>query len=353
MIKYFALIMTLLLLAVAPGPAGAQSDDCLALNRLELLISMWEKDKSIGPGPLARLKSVAAGLRDCLNRQAGEPVYSPPDNQPPTTQPPRTQPPLDQTGVCDWTGQWRGVDSRGKSNGRLELSQTGDRIVGRMIFDRGDARIEGRADGDRVELVVIHDNAVGIEQWFSPEVARQLVGIKSALTLRPDRGCDRLTGEYQGFHAVWDSVGRVTRRIGADDPQAAKLNPPRAYRLERLGAAPAPPTPPTTSVPPPQTPVGSDGRADFSGRWRTTYGAMDLNQSGDRVTGRYSYRGGRIEGRVTGGALVGRWSQDPDHKPPFNAGRIEFRLGPDGRSWTGRWRTGEDGDWQEGWSGRR
>ena len=344
MTKKIALFMIILLLAVGPGPAGAQSGECLALERLELLISMWEKDKSIGPAPLARLKSVAAGLRDCLNREAGGPVYSPPDSRPPTTYPPSTQPPPARPGICDWSGQWRGVDSRNKSSGRLELSQTGDRIVGRMIFDRGDAQVEGWVNGGQVKLTVIHDNAAGIEQWFSPEIARQLVGIKSVLTLRSDGGCDRLTGQYQGFHAVWDSAGRVTRRFGGDDPAAARLNKPRNYRLERLDIGYRPPT---------NAPAGPIGRVDFSGRWRTTYGAMDLTQTGDRVAGQYSYRGGRIEGRVEGDILIGRWSQDPDHKPPYNAGRIELRLSPDGRSWTGRWRTGEDGDWQEGWSGRR
>lgn len=93
-----------------------------------------------------------------------------------------------------------------------------------------------------------------------------------------------------------------------------------------------------------------DGNAPAStgwaGGWASDFGRMRLQQSGGRVTGSYDYKGGRLDGTVQGGVLSGRWTQTN------GSGRFEFRLGADGKSFSGRWGRGETLD-GGAWNGRR
>ena len=68
---------------------------------------------------------------------------------------------------------------------------------------------------------------------------------------------------------------------------------------------------------------------------------MELQQQDNRVTGSYPAYGGRIEGTVQARELHGHWTEGP------RSGQITFVLAPDGRSFMGRFETGE---W---WTGGR
>lgn len=123
-----------------------------------------------------------------------------------------------------------------------------------------------------------------------------------------------------------DTIYVYSHRDGAvQPPPAAGANPP---------------TPPGAALP------AAAGDA-WTGAWSTNFGAMTLARSGQQVTGRYDYRGGRIEGQLQGQVLRGTWVQD-------NArGHFVFRLSPDGRSFEGRWGRGAaDSDGGE-WKGAR
>ncbi len=76
-------------------------------------------------------------------------------------------------------------------------------------------------------------------------------------------------------------------------------------------------------------------------RWRDGGARMELVQQGNRVTGAYPAYGGRIEAELQGRELRGRWIEGP------RSGGITFVLAPDGRSFMGRFETGE---W---WTGGR
>ncbi len=82
----------------------------------------------------------------------------------------------------------------------------------------------------------------------------------------------------------------------------------------------------------------------FSGRWSTTYGPMDLTQEGDRVHGTY---GGQafLKGAVQNGRLVFHY-QEPDA-----AGEGWFELARFGK-FTGQWRAHGNPHWA-GWQGER
>lgn len=72
---------------------------------------------------------------------------------------------------------------------------------------------------------------------------------------------------------------------------------------------------------------------------------MVLTQNGASVTGTYTYDSGKINGTISGNALIGTWSESPTYAPPNDGGEIEFTMYSDGKSFTGKWRYGSEGSW--------
>ena len=79
----------------------------------------------------------------------------------------------------------------------------------------------------------------------------------------------------------------------------------------------------------------------WDSRWRDGGALLFLEQAGDQVSGVYPTLDGSIEGRIDGQRLVGEW------RDPSGTGTFTFTLSPDGRSFMGRFGTGE---W---WTGER
>ena len=99
--------------------------------------------------------------------------------------------------------------------------------------------------------------------------------------------------------------------------------------------------------------IGKQPTAQWSGSWDTNWGIMTLSQSGNKVTGTYVYRNGRISGIVSGNTLTGKWSESPTYQPPEQAGDVILKLSNDGMSITGEWRYGSSGDWSGEWNGKK
>ncbi|MGB3007210.1 MAG: hypothetical protein WBC06_11915 [Chitinophagaceae bacterium] len=89
----------------------------------------------------------------------------------------------------------------------------------------------------------------------------------------------------------------------------------------------------------------------WRGTWQTKWGPMIITQSGNNITGTYGHDNGKVKGTITGNKLTGTWSEAPTYLPPKDAGEFEFTLSVDGKSFTGRWRYGNKGEWQIGWDG--
>jgi small-conductance mechanosensitive channel len=87
--------------------------------------------------------------------------------------------------------------------------------------------------------------------------------------------------------------------------------------------------------------LARDWTGDWESRWRTGGARISLSQQGDRVTGSYTPYDGVIEARVEGRRLIGEWIEGP------RRGGFEFALSPDGRSFAGRF---DSGEW---WNGKR
>ncbi len=130
--------------------------------------------------------------------------------------------------------------------------------------------------------------------------------------------------------------------------------PTKQWTGSRLGEAPTvtPPAPTVTpSVPtsPPETDIG--------GKWRTSFGLMDLSQNGTNITGYYSNPSQQLEGSLSGNTLSGYWTKTNTgrrcttaYKGNFYWGRIRFVF--DGSTFSGGWgHCGDDPTKQ--WTGNR
>ena len=97
----------------------------------------------------------------------------------------------------------------------------------------------------------------------------------------------------------------------------------------------------------------SKPRSIWAGTWRTEWGTIKLVQDDHVVEGTYTPGNGKIEAFDIGLTLKGRWSDVPTYKPPNDSGEFEVLLDDGLRSFSGRWRYGSSGEWNEGWNGKR
>jgi hypothetical protein len=97
-------------------------------------------------------------------------------------------------------------------------------------------------------------------------------------------------------------------------------------------------------------PTTSGSGYTWAGSWNTDYGAMNLTQSGNSVTGTFGNCNGTatISGQVSGFVLDGTWTQPCNSK----TGRIHFVMNSDGRSFAGAWSYGNSTP-TSSWNGTR
>lgn len=136
-------------------------------------------------------------------------------------------------------------------------------------------------------------------------------------------------GETQACGAVCMDLEGST---GGADPVVAPPSPPPVSR-------PAPP-------PAPRPDPAPGGVPDTFGPYQSTFGTLTMQRSGNRVTGTYTHKGGRVEGTLSGNTLTGRWTQTNGE------GRMVFRFNSDFSGFTGVWSYGDAVPNQE-WNGRR
>ncbi len=94
----------------------------------------------------------------------------------------------------------------------------------------------------------------------------------------------------------------------------------------------------------------SETATAFSGKWSTNWGDMELQTSGNRVTGTYVHDKGRLSGTMSadGKTFTGRWAEYPSYAGSSDSGGVIFRLSEDGKSLRGTWGYGDKstgGDW--------
>lgn len=94
-----------------------------------------------------------------------------------------------------------------------------------------------------------------------------------------------------------------------------------------------------------------EGACSWTGIWDTDHGFMDLEQTGNIVTGIYTgnmpHQG--IRATASDNKLVGNWS----YPPSKDGGTFEFTMADDCKSFSGKWKRGSEGDWSGNWNGTR
>jgi hypothetical protein len=129
-----------------------------------------------------------------------------------------------------------------------------------------------------------------------------------------------------------DKTVVIERRKFADDAPSTVTGEPAAADAAAPAAA------------------GGPSSSPWSGKWETTIGAMDIVVAADGAVD-FNYDGafGRLEGRISGTRLTGRFTEDNGSR-----GEIVLTLGREDRTFTGQWRrTDLDDDYWHGCEGWR
>ncbi|HII05907.1 MAG TPA: hypothetical protein HA349_00900, partial [Methanotrichaceae archaeon] len=92
---------------------------------------------------------------------------------------------------------------------------------------------------------------------------------------------------------------------------------------------------------------------DWTGAWNTSFGRLELRQSGPDVIGSYDNDQGRLLGTISKSGLVGTWSEAPTYLPPDDAGDVELNFTDGCNGFEGRWRYGSSGPWWTDWTGEK
>ncbi len=58
--------------------------------------------------------------------------------------------------------------------------------------------------------------------------------------------------------------------------------------------------------------LNATGYYNWNGTWNTNYGVLTITQNGDKITGNYASKNGRIEGVAKGNMIYGQWYEDPN-----------------------------------------
>jgi hypothetical protein len=90
---------------------------------------------------------------------------------------------------------------------------------------------------------------------------------------------------------------------------------------------------------------------EITGFWTGDWGNLVLKPVGNLVFGAYTHRDGTLVAKLSDGALVGWWTEEPSRAPTGDAGELEVHFVRDGKALKllGRYRHGAAGNWHEEW----
>lgn len=148
----------------------------------------------------------------------------------------------------NFSGEWErlGQSNRGQ---RMILRQDGDRVRGEYYHGDLAAKISGRVRGTKLRLSLTYDDPRLLERWLPLQVAKVVVGIRSALDLAWEPRSNELKGPLAKFSVTYDRrTLQVSLTAEGGTSVAAKAEPPQHSVFRRIGPATSGP-PPTNSPP--------------------------------------------------------------------------------------------------------
>lgn len=91
-------------------------------------------------------------------------------------------------------------------------------------------------------------------------------------------------------------------------------------------------------------------RSDVTGLYNTSWGVLELIQSGYRIRGYFKKNNGRLEGYIKDFRIWGDWVMEPSYRPPLDQGKFVFEFSRDGKKLFGQYRNIKDRNWYN-WNG--
>lgn len=158
--------------------------------------------------------------------------------QPPTVEKKAAPPPVvakqEVKKEFSLNGTWNAVDSKGRFNGKLTLSQSGSGVSGTLQTPAGGVPVSGSVSGSSVLLRFTFNNAAVLNQYMNDmELSQAIAGITAKATFTVGANQNRLDGTLYPFNVVYNRTeGKLVVKQKYNDG-ADPGNPPRSFSLNR------------------------------------------------------------------------------------------------------------------------
>jgi len=133
------------------------------------------------------------------------------------------------------SGTWNAVDSRGRFNGKMSLSQSGSSVSGTMQTPGGGIPVSGSISGNTVSVILTFGSPAVINQYLQDMRVSQAVGsITAKATFTIGSNNNELQGTLYPFHVQWNDDGKtviVKRKWQGGETHPG--NPPRSFSMRR------------------------------------------------------------------------------------------------------------------------
>jgi hypothetical protein len=166
---------------------------------------------------------------------------------PATTQTTKTQPPAPTPSGRAYTsrnlsatpvsinGTWNAVDSKGRFNVKMNLSQSGSSVSGSMQTPGGSIPVSGSISGNTASVILTFGNATVINQYMQDMRLSQAIGtITARVTFTIGTNNNEIQGTLYPFHVQWNDDGKtivIKRKWQGGDTHPG--NPPRGFTLRK------------------------------------------------------------------------------------------------------------------------
>lgn len=132
-------------------------------------------------------------------------------------------------------GTWNAVDSKGRFNGKMTLSQSGSSVSGSMQTPGGTIPVSGSISGNTVSVILSFGNPRAINQYLNDMRVSQAIGsITAKATFTIGTSVNEIQGTLYPFHVQWNDDGKtVTIKKKWQGGETHSGNPPRSFTLRK------------------------------------------------------------------------------------------------------------------------